>query len=88
MRVRERWWAAYRQQLGGAIDEANRNREEELAICRLGASWYTQRESVRAGIRNANIMTLVGSAHRHDLDVHMYLEDVINHLNRGTGKPE
>ena len=44
--------------------------------------------SVRAGIRNANIMTLVGSAHRHDLDVHMYLEDVINHLNRGTAKPE
>jgi len=44
--------------------------------------------SVRAGIRNANIMTLVGSAHRHDLDVHMYLEDVIDHLNRGTAKPE
>jgi len=33
-------------------------------------------------------MTLVGSAHRHDLDVYMYLEDVINHLNRGTAKPE
>ena len=44
--------------------------------------------SARAGMRNANIMTLVGSAHRHDLDVHMYLEDVINHLNRGTAKPE
>ena len=40
--------------------------------------------SVRAGIRNANIMTLVGSAPSHDLDVHMYLEDVINHLNRST----
>jgi len=44
--------------------------------------------SMRAGIRNANIMTLVGSAHRHDLDVQMYLEDVINHMNRGTAKPE
>jgi hypothetical protein len=44
--------------------------------------------SVRAGMRNANIMTLVASAHRHDLDVHMYLVDVITHLNRGTAKPE
>jgi len=44
--------------------------------------------SMRAGIRNANIMTLVGSTHRHDLDVQMYLEDVINHMNRGTAKPE
>lgn len=44
--------------------------------------------SVRAGLRNANIMTLVSSAHRHDLDVQMYLEDVITHLNRGTAKPE
>ena len=44
--------------------------------------------SVRAGMRNANIMTLVASAHRHDLDVQMYLEDVITNLNRGTAKPE
>jgi len=39
-------------------------------------------------MRNANFMTLVASAHRHDLDVHMYMEDVITHLNRGTAKPE
>jgi len=33
-------------------------------------------------------MSLVSSAHRHDLDVQMYLEDVATHLNRGTAAPE
>lgn len=32
-------------------------------------------------------MTLVASAHRHDLDVQEYLRDVIEHLNRGTAPP-
>ena len=36
----------------------------------------------------AFFMTLVASAHRHDLDVQMYLADVITHLNRGTAKPD
>lgn len=43
--------------------------------------------SMRAGIRNANLMTLVASAHRQDLDVYEYLRDVITHLNRGTARP-
>jgi transposase len=33
--------------------------------------------SLRAGMRNANLMTLVASAHRQDLDVQEYLRDVI-----------
>jgi hypothetical protein len=44
--------------------------------------------SVRAGMRNAGLMSIVASAHRHDLDVQVYLEDVITHMNRGTAKPE
>jgi hypothetical protein len=44
--------------------------------------------SVRAGMRNAGLMSLVASAHRHDLDVWMYLDDVITHMNRGTAKLE
>ena len=43
--------------------------------------------SLRAGMRNANLMSLVASAHRHDLDIYEYLCDVIQHLNRGTAKP-
>ena len=44
--------------------------------------------SMRAGIRNASLMTLVASAHRNDLDVMMYLESVITHMLRGTAKVE
>jgi transposase len=44
--------------------------------------------SVRVGIRNASLMTLVSSAHRHDLDAQIYLEDIATHLNRGTAKPK
>jgi transposase len=40
--------------------------------------------SLRAGIRNANLMTLVASSHRHDLDIFAYLRDVIEPMNRGT----
>jgi transposase len=43
--------------------------------------------SLRAGIRNSNLMTLVASAHRHDLDIFEYLRDAIEHLNRGTASP-
>ena len=44
--------------------------------------------SERAGIRNAALMSIVSSAHRQDLDVWKYLEDVITHMNRGTAAPE
>ena len=44
--------------------------------------------SMRAGIRDASLMTLVASAHRNDLDVMMYMESVITHMLRGTAKAE
>jgi hypothetical protein len=44
--------------------------------------------SVRSGMRNAHLMSLVASAHRNDLDVSIYLESVITHMLRGTAKPE
>lgn len=40
--------------------------------------------SVRAGIRNARLMSLVSSAYRHDLDVEAYLEDVLNQVLSGS----
>jgi Transposase IS66 family len=43
--------------------------------------------SMRAGIRDANLITLVACAHRHALDVYACLTDVITHLNRGTAHP-
>jgi IS66 Orf2 like protein/Transposase IS66 family len=44
--------------------------------------------SLRAGIRNASLMSLVASALRMELDVSMYLESVITHRVRGTAKFE
>ena len=86
--LRNNWEAlcVYTQDGGLPID--NNWVERLMKRIAIGRKNWLFVGSVRAGIRNANIMTLVGSAHRHDLDVHMYLEDVINHLNRGTAKPE
>ena len=39
-------------------------------------------------IHNANLMTLVASAQRNDLDVSMYMESAITHMLRGTAKIE
>ena len=44
--------------------------------------------SLRAGIRNASLMSLVASALRMELDVSMYLESVITHRIRETTKLE
>ena len=44
--------------------------------------------SLRAGVRNANMITLVARAHRNDLDVTKYLESVITHILRGTARVE
>jgi hypothetical protein len=44
--------------------------------------------SMRAGIRNASLMSLVASAQRQEIDIGMYLESVITHLLRGTARVE
>lgn len=40
--------------------------------------------SVRAGERNAKLMSLVSSAHRHDLDVELYLTDITQQILSGS----
>ena len=40
--------------------------------------------SVRAGLRNARLMSLVSSAYRHDLDVEAYLEQVLREILSGS----
>jgi len=44
--------------------------------------------SLRAGVRNASLLSLVANALRQDLDVAMYLERVITHMLRGTAKAQ
>ena len=40
--------------------------------------------SVRAGERNAKLMSLVSSAHRQDIDVELYLADVVRQILAGS----
>ena len=40
--------------------------------------------SVLGGERSAGYLTLVSSAHRHDLDVWLYVKDVLDQLLAGT----
>ena len=39
--------------------------------------------SLAAGERAANLMTVIGSAIRNDLDVHAYLDDVLGYVLAG-----
>jgi len=86
--VRNHWDALCVYANDGCLPVDNNWVERLMKRIAIGRKNWLFVGSVRAGLRNANIMTLVGSAHRHDLDVQMYLEDVITHLNRGTAKPE
>ncbi len=73
-----------RQQSGRQVDEANCDRPQELVVYK---NWLFI-GSLRAGIRNASLLSLVASALRMELDVSMYLESIITHRLRGTAKRE
>jgi hypothetical protein len=86
--IRNHWDALCVYTKDGRLPVDNNWVERLMKRIAIGRKNWLFVGSVRAGMRNANIMTLVASAHRHDLDVQMYLEDVITNLNRGTAKPE
>ena len=86
--VRNHWEALIVYVHDGGLPIDNNPVERLMKRIAIGRKNWLFVGSVRAGIRNANLMTLVSSAHRHDLDVQMYLEDVAMHLNRGTAAPE
>ena len=86
--VRNHWEALIVYVNDGGLPIDNNPVERLMKRIAIGRKNWLFVGSVRAGIRNASLMALVSSAHRHDLDVQMYLEDVATHLNRGTAKPE
>ena len=85
--VRNHWAALNEYVAHGALPIDNNWVERLMKRIAVGKKNWLFIGSLRAGMRNANLMTLVASAHRHDLDVQEYLRDVIEHLNRGTAKP-
>ncbi len=85
--VRNHWDALNVYVVDGRLPIDNNWVERLMKRVAVGKKNWLFIGSLRAGIRNANLMTLVASAHRHDLDVQEYLRDVIEHLNRGTAPP-
>ena len=85
--VRNHWDALNAYVADGGLPIDNNWVERLMKRVAVGKKNWLFIGSLRAGIRNANLMTLVASAHRQDLDVQEYLRDVIEHLNRGTAPP-
>jgi hypothetical protein len=85
--VRNHWDALNVYATDGRLPIDNNWVERLMKRVAVGKKNWLFVGSLRAGMRNANLMSLVASAHRHDLDVYEYLRDVIEHLNRGTATP-
>ena len=72
----------------GALPIDNNQVERLMKRIAVGRKDWLLIGSLRAGIRNASLMSLVASALRQDIDVAMYLESVITHMLRGMAKTE
>jgi len=86
--LRNHWDALVVYVTDGRLPIDNNQCERLMRRVALGRKNWLFIGSVRAGIRNANLMTLVASAHRQDLDVLQYLESVITHMLRGSARVE
>ena len=86
--VRNHWTALTQYVKDGALPIDNNQVERLMNRVAVGRKNWLFVGSVRAGERNANLMTLVASAQRQSLTLPAYLESVTTHLLRGTAKPE
>jgi transposase len=86
--IRNHWEALSAFVNDGALPIDNNQVERLMKRIAVGRKNWLFIGSLRAGIRNASLMSLVASALRQDLDVAMYLESVITHMLRGTAKTE
>jgi hypothetical protein len=86
--LRNHWEALEVYTQDGSLPIDNNWVERLMKRVAIGRKNWLFIGSLRAGVRNAKLMSLVSSAHRHDLDVHAYLEDVIGQMNAGTATPE
>ena len=77
-------WQALKRFLGDArLPIDNNEAERDLRRVAIGRKNWMFVGSEKAGERTAIILTIVASAHRHDLDVWAYLRDVLERLAKG-----
>ena len=86
--IRNHWEALIVFVNDGALPIDNNQVERLMKRIAVGRKNWLFIGSLRAGVRNASLMSLVASALRMDLDVGLYLESVITHMLRGTAKTE
>lgn len=78
----------HREALGRFIDDSripldNNDCEQLMKRVATGRKNWLFKGSLSAGERAANLMTIIGTATRNDLDVHAYLEDVLRRALAG-----
>jgi len=82
-RMRERWSVEFFK-VGQIFEPLDKNEAEQLVKqVALGRKNWMFNGSVAAGSLAADLMSLVSSAHRNDLDVFVYVKDVLDRLLAG-----
>lgn len=78
-------WEAFQLYLkDGRLPIDNNDVEREIRRVAMGRKNWLFLGSKDAGERTATILSVISSAHRHDLDEWAYLRDVLERLARGT----
>jgi transposase len=81
--MRNNWLALKRFLSDGELPIDNNEAERDLRRVSIGRKNWLFVGSEEGGERTAIILTIVASAHRHDLDVWAYLRDVLERLANG-----
>lgn len=81
--MRNHWEALKRFLSDGCLPIDNNEAERDLRRVAIGRKNWLFVGSAEGGERTAVILTIVASAHRHDLDVWAYLRDVLERLAKG-----
>ncbi len=82
--LRNHWQSLQEFTLDGRLPIDNNPVEALMKQIATGRKNWLFLGSVRGGERNAKLMSLVSRAHRHDLDVEMYLDDIIRSILSGS----
>jgi len=75
-----RWTALTRNVGDGNLPAGSNWIENRIRPIALGRANWLSAGSLRAGLRAAAIMSLIGSAKMNDLDPYVYLKDVLERL--------
>ena len=81
--LRRHWEALNRFTKDARIPIDNNDCEQLMKRVATGRKNWLFKGSLAAGERAANLMTIIGTAIRNDLDVHAYLNDVLRRALEG-----